>query len=353
MSLVQLIDPVSDPRWDAFIQNHPHRSIYSSALWKDVVFKTYGYQPFYFILENELGKIQAALPLFRVKSFLTGNRMVSLPFADYSDPLLLDSSELDQIFDKVRSEMRQLGATYLEIRTRKNAAFFGNSSFQSSVDSLNHRLPLKRDPTALLNTFHKSFIVRNIKKALKSNLRVEMSEKESTVKIFYNLLVFTRRKHGLPPQPFQFYQNIWQAFRGKGLVRFFTAYLGKVPVAAILVVTFGETAYYLYGGSNPKHLQNRPNHLLLWKAIEWSAQQNYRYFDFGRTGMNNPGLLQFKRNWGTEEFPIYTFWYSHSGKPAHLLNRGNKDQSKIKKIIRRLPFPLLKIGGKMIYRHLG
>ena len=35
------------PQWDAFITQHPNGTIYHHSAWKEVIEKTYGYQPYY------------------------------------------------------------------------------------------------------------------------------------------------------------------------------------------------------------------------------------------------------------------------------------------------------------------
>lgn len=348
-----IINPILDSRWDQFVTRHPNGSIYHHSLWQEVIHKTYKYEPLYFVVQNNQNEILAAIPIFFVNSFFTGSRFVSLPFSDYCDVLFDQQQDLYLLLQAIQHRMEKLKVKYLEIKTLYSELSQTDFPFTQVDNSLNHVLKLGSTSEELFRSFHKSYIQRNIRKAKKSRLKVINGQSETDLKVFYNLLVMTRKKHGLPPQPFLYYANLWRFFKEKNLIRFFTAFEEELPVASILTVNFRDSVYFLYGGSNKNYLQNRPNHLLLWEAIKWSNKNGFKYFDFGRTSSDNEGLLKFKRNWGTTERPISCFFHT-SGKHLNLLvNRSQNNGKYLKKIIRRTPSYFLKVGGGLLYKHLG
>ena len=348
------INPKEDERWDTFVQEHPFGSLYHHSLWADVIEKTYGYTPLYIALEDEHKNIKAALPFFIVNSQITGCRIVSLPFSDYCDALVSGTKDLKTLTNFALKELQKHGGGYLEMRTHRSVNYFSGLQFSISLDSVDHVLNLTDDLNALMNSFHKSYVQRYIKKALASSIRIDGVDNEDGVQICYDLLAKTRKKHGLPPHPYVFFKNIWEVLHPANHADILIAYEGDTPIASIILGKFRDTVYYLYGGSDSNYLSNRPNHLLLWNAIENAALQGYRYFDFGRTSITNHGLLNFKRRWGTSEYPIPHFWYSRTGESIKLVNRGSRKSTSYKhKVIQMLPLSLLKISGSLIYRHLG
>lgn len=40
-------------------------------------------------------------------------------------------------------------------------------------------------------------------------------------------------------------------------------------IAASIFFTFGTQAIFKHGASDPTHHRFRPNHLLMWEAIQW------------------------------------------------------------------------------------
>ena len=86
---LKFIDPEADPRWDDFVQQHPEGSIYHHSAWKKVLEETYGFDPFYVALENKTeGTFEGIVPFMLVNSWLTGKRLVSLPFTSYCNPIV-------------------------------------------------------------------------------------------------------------------------------------------------------------------------------------------------------------------------------------------------------------------------
>jgi len=76
------------------------------------------------------------------------------------------------------------------------------------------------------------------------------------MKDFYHLNTMTRREHGLPPQPYKFFQHL------------------------------------------------RANNLVMWEAIKWSCEKKFQSLSFGRTEPENKGLMQFKAGWGVKPYEI-------------------------------------------------
>ena len=82
-----LIDALSDGHWPE-VARHRLGSLFCSPPWIRAVAKTYD-----FAIKASVrtlgGKIEAAIPYCEI-SDLRGDRIVSLPFSDYCDPLVAD-----------------------------------------------------------------------------------------------------------------------------------------------------------------------------------------------------------------------------------------------------------------------
>jgi len=352
-NMVKIIDPLKDQRWDDFVLNHKDSTIYHHSRWTEIIQKTYHYEPYYFILEDDNSRIKAGIPFFLIKSRITGTRLVSLPFSDFCDVLTDDKDDFKRLFDAVIKNHIDSKASYVEFSLKRQDLNFKGYNFQILDCYRNHVLELSGTLEDLMDKFHKNCIQRNIKKALKSHITVVTGRDERDVKIFYNLYVMTRRNHGLPPQPYRFFQNIWQFLKSKGMIRILISYDENRPVAGVMILHFKDTGYYLYGGCNSNYLEHKPNHLLLWKAIEICYQKGQKYFDFGRTSVENQGLMDFKRRWGTVEYKLPYYYYSNSIRNELLVNRSTRSHNFISKVLKRMPIPLLRLGGTLIYGHIG
>ena len=82
------LDPLADTRWIEFVKTHPRASVFHTPNWLHALRLTYGYQPVALTTappEEPLTKRAGVLP---VNSWLTGRRIVSLPFSDHCEPLV-------------------------------------------------------------------------------------------------------------------------------------------------------------------------------------------------------------------------------------------------------------------------
>ncbi len=345
--------PVQQQRWQRFVTAHPEGSLYHSPVWQQVICRAYGYRPLCLVSEKN-GAIRAGLPVFWVRSRLTGNRLVSLPFSDYCEPLLTAPEDLPELLAALQQALDSARGKHWKICLRRPDPYLQQLSREPAVPThCIQVLDLAGTPGEIRAKFHKSHILRNLKKAEKSGLRLREGTSEDAMKIFYELLCATRRKHGLPPQPYRFYRAMWQFLHPRKMLHVLQAEFQSRPVAAILLARFRDTMHYLYGGSLTDYWQYRPNHLLLWEGIQRAHAAGLRFFDFGRSGYDNPGLVEFKSRWGAVEYPLYDYTLFQKTPPRPQRNGAKGGPDFARKMIRKTPIALLKIGGSLLYKHLG
>ena len=285
------------------------------------------------------------MPVMEVNSFLTGKRGVSLPFTDHCQPILSDKTDFQEIIDDLITYGKKAGWKYIEWRG-------GEAYFQDMTPSsfyYGHTLDLTDNEQDLLSSFRSS-TKRNIKKATRENVNVEILNSLESIKEFYQLNCMKRKRHGLPPQPFLFFKEIFDHVISKdhGLVVLATH--GKKAIAGAVYFHFGEKAIYKYGASDKNYQHLRANNLVMWEAIRWCTENGFKSFSFGRTEPENEGLLQFKRGWGTQEETIN--YYKYDLAKAEFVNdpRGFRTSYNF---LKKLPSPILNLAGTLLYKHVG
>jgi len=85
---VQVVKPLEDPRWITLSLEHPRASVFHSVEWLKALQKTYGYEPLAYTSTPPGAPLSNAVVFCRVSSWLTGQRLVSLPFSDHCEPLV-------------------------------------------------------------------------------------------------------------------------------------------------------------------------------------------------------------------------------------------------------------------------
>src|SRR5689334_19011211 len=96
-NLVNEIRPLEDPRWTKFVDEHPRSSAFHTAGWLEALRRTYDYEPIALTTSPPDADLQNAVVFCRVNSWLTGRRLVSLPFSDHCNPLVRDQADLDSL----------------------------------------------------------------------------------------------------------------------------------------------------------------------------------------------------------------------------------------------------------------
>ena len=112
----------------------------------------------------------------------------------------------------------------------------------------------------------------------------------------------TRRRHQLPPQPFNWFRNLAACCRELFNVR--VASLRGRPIAAMITLQLRDTVVYKYGASDAAFHALGGMHFLFWKAITDACAEGRTAFDFGRSDPDQTGLLTFKDRWGAARVPV-------------------------------------------------
>ena len=355
MKRVILIDPIKDPRWDQFVMDHPFGWICHLSGWKQVLENSFKHMKgYYFALMDDAGeKIQAGLPVFHVKSRLTGNRLVSIPFATLCDPLISKSEDLDTLFQAVLNLSKKTKSCFIEIRTLLSTSLVQQDNGLRRVNFFkHHHLPLDNEIENIKKSFHRN-IRYDINKALKSGLTLRQGNDISDLSKFYELHCLTRKRLGLPAQPFLFFKSLFEFLRSSNRGKLFLAETNGQLAAAGICLTFKNRFIDEYKAWDRKYNSLRPNYFLYWKTIEMAHTQGYEIFDFGRTSPGNKGLMFFKDRWGTITTNLPQFYC-----PGRAFdNIANREASLKYKLInstcKKIPNFAYRYLGNFIYNHMG
>jgi lipid II:glycine glycyltransferase (peptidoglycan interpeptide bridge formation enzyme) len=211
-----------------------------------------------------------------------------------------------------------------------------------------HTLPLN-DAFYIIDKRIHSMHRRNAKIALNRGVHIEIGKKPEHLKAFYHLHMETRRKQGIPVQPWKFFDLLGKILLDEDLGFVFLAYQQEKIIAGMVLLAWGQILTYKYGASCSDSLNLRPNDLLFWTAIQWASEHGYKVFDFGRTDINNEGLRTFKSRWGAEETPLsYSILSEKLPQPS-----SGRMMSLMKMIIRNSPLWVCRITGELLYKHFG
>jgi hypothetical protein len=344
---VWTVDPLVDDRWQDLIARHPSGSVFHTRGWLTALKANYDYDPVAFTTSSPSEPLSNALLFCKVCSWLTGSRLVSLPFSDHCEPLVETEQQFTMLCASVDSYRAEQGWKYVEMRSANPVLDFSSRFGRSATYHL-HRLDLRPSLDALRKSFHRDCIHRKILRAERESLGYESGRSPQLVEQLYGLLQLTRSRHHLPPQPIEWFQHL-VANMGKDVcIRI--ALKESRPIAGILTLDHGKTMVYKYGGSDARFNSSGATPMLFWRAIMEAKAGGMEEHDLGRSDLDNPGLIVFKERWSAVRSTL-TNWRA----PTNVASVSSEHRKirLTKEICSRLPEPVLRLAGRLLYRHIG
>lgn len=335
---------LTDPRWGAFVAAHAERGPFHEPGWAQLVADCYGYRAFAAALVGD-GEIQAGLPMVEVRRPWGRPRWVCLPFTDHCPPLASGPTTHRQLIARLAAAPAERGVRRVELRGGVHDGHLG-----SVLVGYRHFLPLDVDHMQVWERAQRNQIRRNIKRGQREGVQVRVGTRaEDLTEDYYRLHLATRRRHGVPIQPRRFFRMLWerQIEPGNGAV-YLAEHHGR-PVAGGLFLRSGSTVVFKYSASAPDAVGLRPNHVLLWQALQDECARGTRVLDLGRCDLDAEGLRAYKLAWGATEEPLRYTSLGEQSDPAQAGQR--RGPAVLARVIRAAPPWVCRAAGEALYRY--
>jgi hypothetical protein len=343
---VYALDPLCDARWSELVSSHQSASVFHSVTWLRAIQRTYGYKPVVLTTSPPDQPLLNGIVFCQVDSWLTGRRLVSVPFSDHCEPLVDSLTSASEIAEELRSRLSTGKWKYIELRPTGD---------YSSITGLNseptcwlHVLDLRPPSEDIFRNAHKTAIQQPIKRAEREGISQECGYSDRLLNAFYGLLILTRRRHQIPPQPIEWFRNLAEVMGKQLEIR--VAFKNDVPISSILTLSHKTTLVYKYAASDTRFNNLGGTSFLLWKAIADAKAAGLTSMDFGRSDFDNQGLISFKEPWGTQASKLtYVRWSKKQGQDA----THGRSAEVMKKVFAMVPDSVLQATGRILYRHIG
>jgi len=340
------VNPLTDPRWESFVGSHPSATVFHQRGWLEALAATYGYEPIAFCDSSSGEPLRSAVVFCDVSSWVTGTRLVSLPFSDHCTPLVSNAAEFDLIVHHLRTKIAEGKYRYIEFRAELP---FGsaNSGLRESVSFWLHLLDLQNDLSQIFRKFHPDCIQRKIKRAERERLSCDIDRSEESIQQFYDLLVRTRKRHRLLPQPVAWLKNLARSLGNSLTIRI--AKRRGIPIAGLLSLRHEDTVVYKYGCSDERFHNLGAVPFLFWNLIQESKETGAKQLDFGRSDLDQPSLILFKERFGAKPQSLTYYRLSSSRELA----KTSAIAPMLQRCIPYIPDVLVGAAGRIAYRHVG
>lgn len=345
------VSPADLGRWDEFVCHHPLGTVCHSAAWRRLLEDAFPHVTGHFLAleEPKTRRIVAGLPIYSLKSWLLGNRLVSVPFAAWCDPLASNEHELKMLL-RAAAEMESETATrFTELRVRHTAELVKACDPIPSHRWLHHRVALDRPLEDLWRGLSRTAVRQLVRSAEKSGVEITREEGPEAVATFHEMLSATRRNLGLPPIPLRFFQALQQHLKTDGHALLLARQNGVLQ-GGVLATKSRSNFHLEYAAVASERTVKGTMQLLYWRAMEMAHREGCAEFSFGRTDSSNTGLVAYKRHWGCVEEPLWEF-RTHAKPFSEAETREGFATRLAKRLFRCLPRPLCHLAGEFIYRH--
>jgi hypothetical protein len=344
LTVSRTLEPPAD--WEPFARSHG--SFYHLPQWVECLRDIYRL-PLECYSARLGGELQGMLAVAEVPPLLGPRRMVSLPFSYAAGPLALNAAAADAMAVAVRERAHDRRLKRVELKSR--GEFPPAPGFQRTSHYATYEVPTGDGEAAVWARLHPGSTQRSIRKGQKAGIVVRRGDSAEDWLVMAELEERTAHSHGVPAPPRRFFLEGGRKLQTKGLADVYLAFTaGGVPGAAITVWKGPRAWIYGFGASDPAQLEQRPNHVLLWTAIQ-DAMAAGCAFDLGRVAPEQSGLLEFKRRWGGQAIPLaYDYWPEPAGLNVAARDRGAL--SRMAAVWSRLPAGAARLGAGL-YRYLG
>jgi hypothetical protein len=339
------VRPFAEARelWRDALANFSGASLYHSERWLEVLRRAYA-MDLWVASVSEGPSVRAACVLAGSKNPLS-RRFVALPFSDFCEPLAADSAALERLFSGLASD--PLTRSGCEIR-----GIPAPVPWQVADCYTVFAVDMARTSDAIERSLGGEFrrkLARNLRQARQAGLKVERGHEPDHVTRFYRLLLETRRRLGVPPQPLRLFMMVRELFHADNLIEVWLATADGRDAAGLILLKDRDRLYYKWSARGNVNAPGA-NHLLVWSVIEEYAGAASS-LDLGRADVRNVGLMQFKKEMGGRATPLpYAFFPK---RPRHISPEvPSPTRRALTQIWRRLPLSATRLIGSALYGYL-
>jgi len=353
---IKILKKCDEDKWDNYLLSGKRGNLYLLSGWKKVIEKTYRHKTYYLTAYKEsCNKIVGILPLVHLNHFLFGNSLVSIPYFDMGG-VFADDSEIEiKLIKEAVKIGRVLKADLIELRhlnkTLNNDCLnlINCFAWKKHCDKVRMVITLPDSSKTLMKSF-KSKLRSQIKKPVKHGLHAIIGGIELTDQ-FYDVFLVNMRDLGSPVHSKELINNVLKTF--EPMSRIVIVKKGNTAVAASVICAYKNIMMNPWSSALRRFNHLSANMLLYWTMLEYSCDNGFEYFDFGRSTPGE-GTFRFKKQWGAVPVPLNWYFLSLGKyKQAHSITTDRSKFFTAVKIWQKLPLFLTAVFGPMIRKHIA
>lgn len=340
---IHQLAPESELLWDAFAQSHKRGTVYHRAQWRHLFNRVFGHDTYYLYAHSKSGEFAGILPLVRLRSWLFGDFLVSIPYVNYGGAIGSSPEVEGALMQEARSIGSRLGCDHIEFRDTLDRG----SDWAVRTDKVIMELGLPESPEHLWSALGPKLRAQ-IKRPTKEGMKAVRGGKE-LLGDFYAVFARNMRDLGTPVYPIKLFNWVLDTFPDTATVIAVKA--KSKTVAAALTLGSGDRLEVPWASSVIEFNRFGVNMLLYWEALILAIENGYKVFDFGRSTRES-GTHRFKTQWGATEQQLYWHYWLRKGRHIPQLTPSNPKYRFAASLWRHLPMFLTNRLGPAIVKNL-
>ena len=302
MQITDFISSENIGKWNRFIANHPHNTVFQSPEMYFFYEKVNNFTPYVFIAEKE-NKIKGVLLAVLIREGKGIKGYFSSRVVIYGGPLISIDNSIEVLEVLLKELVKKLKRKSIFIQFRN---FFEWKEKEKSVFG-KHGFVFRNRLNLIVSTKDKKEIWKDISESrrrqirlgLKNDTKTEKPKNIKEVEQFYTLLVQLYKEKVKKPLPdWSFFNAFYQESKkgSLGIIRLVKSADNKVIGGILAPVTPCLTVYEWYVvGMDKEFKKSYPSVLATWAAIQIALENNFRHFDF-------MGLVVPHKEYGVRDF---------------------------------------------------
>ena len=146
---------------------------------------------------------------------------------------------------------------------------------------------------------------RNIRRALKEGVQVSSGNEKVSVEFLYKIHVENMQAIGGLSKSWDFFEKLLSDMP-RDLWSVYVGAKDDQPIAALLVFYFNGTVEYFTPVIMSEHRKTQALALVIFEAMKDAvSKKGCKNWNWGGTWLSQGGVYDFKKRWGTSDYPYY------------------------------------------------
>lgn len=302
---MQIVRSLDETAWRSFVSEHPEGNIFHTPEMFQVFARAKGHNPLLWATVDQDAHPLAILLPVQITLFPGPMRALSTRALVYGSVLSESSPQGKQALELLLKSYAQQtkGVLFTELRNLVDLdplqPMLQACGFQYE-EQLNYLIRLDLPAEDVLQNIGQRTRKR-IRQALrKGELVTKEIVRRDELDLFYNLVSRSYAAARVPLAHRSLFEAAFDLLYPKGMVKFMLTWLGEDCIAASAELIYKDMIFGWYSGVDRAFSSYAPNEFLMWRVLEWGANNGYRVYDFGGAGRSYEkyGVRDFKAKFG-------------------------------------------------------